>query len=62
MVVGVLEDVTGGVDVKGANRSFVSASILASPEIFVNSSKLVVRFIGAFGRIHFTAHTLKHCM
>ena len=36
--------------------------ILASPEIFVNHSKLPVGFIGAFRRIHFTAHTLKHCM
>jgi hypothetical protein len=36
--------------------------IVSSPEIFVNHSKLVVRLIGALGRIHFTAHTLKHCI
>jgi hypothetical protein len=36
--------------------------ILSPSQIFVNHSKLPVGFIGAFRRIHFTAHTSKHCM
>jgi hypothetical protein len=36
--------------------------ILTPSQIFVNHSKLLVGFIGACRRIHFTAHTLKHCM
>jgi hypothetical protein len=36
--------------------------IFSPSKIFVNRSKLPVGFIGAFRRIHFTAHTLKHCM
>jgi hypothetical protein len=36
--------------------------IFSPSKIFANRSKLLVGFIGAFRRILFTAHTLKHCM